>query len=186
MQSIWWYLIAKIIWAKSSSTIVLMHTMLYVDIYHCRQFQWDLYNIPTEILAVFRYSKIFLHRDGRNEGCTFFRAMLSLLLCYNLSTRCNISAWLVRGICHRHTRCSSAAPQLGSGPHPVTNLRVLSPSCQIQKWIVRDEIKTEPPRHFCRGQDRKWICCWWGTNEGGCSSQSGILKGAPDVELRSY
>ena len=158
--------------------------MLYVDIYQCRQFQRDLYNIPTEILAVFRYSKIFLPGMGEMRDAPSF--VLSLLLCYNHTTSCNISAWLVRGICHRHTRCSSAAPQLGSGPHPVTNLRVLSPSCQIQKWIVRDEIKTEPPRHFCRGQDRKWICCWWGTNEGGCSSQSGILKGAPDVELRSY
>ena len=159
--------------------------MLYVvDIYHCRQFQ-RIYTIFRrrfwQFLDIQRFSF-----TGMGEMRDVPSFVLSLLLCYNLSTRCNISAWLVRGICHRHTRCSSAAPQLGSGPHPVTNLRVLSPSCQIQKWIVRDEIKTEPPRHFCRGQDRKWICCWWGTNEGGCSSKSGIRKGAPDVELRSY
>ena len=156
-----------------------MHTMLYVDIYHCRQFQRDLYNIPTEILAVFRYSKIFLHRDGRNERCTFFCAIAASLLQphHQLQHFCLACSWHLS---------PPHQVQLGSGPQPVTNLRVLSPSCQIQKWIVRDEIKTEPPRHFCRGQDRKWICCWWGTNEGGCSSQPGILMGAPDVELRSY
>ena len=130
------------------------------------------------------FGSFWIFKDFPSRGWGMY--LLPCYRCFSATTLAPVATFLLGLFVAFVTATPGAAPQLGSGPHPVTNLRVLSPSCQIQKWIVRDEIKTEPPRHFCRGQDRKWICCWWGTNEGGCSSKSGILKGAPDVELRSY
>ena len=155
--------------------------MLYIPL-HCHQFQRDL--IQYSVWDFGSFSKIL---DFPSQGWGMY--LLSCYRCFSATTLlpyhqlqhfCLACSWHLSPP-HQVQLSSSAA-----GPHPVTNLPVLSPSCQIQKWIVRDEIKTEPPRHFCRGQDRKWICCWWGTNGGGCSSQPGILMGAPDVEHRSY
>ena len=163
------YLIAKIIWAQSSSTNG-------VDAYALRRYlplpPVSKGSIQYSVWDFGSFSKIL---DFSSQGWGMY--LLFCYRCFSPTTLPPVATLLLGLFVAFVTATPGAAPQLRSsaaGPHPVTNLLVLSPSCQIQKWIVRDEIKTEPPRHFCRGQDRKWICCWWGTNGGGCSSQPGI------------